>query len=183
MFHLLWLALPCILSPFLLVVVIIVGFVKVDKIVFFFLFFFDIYKFFSFKLLLCIAMFSEGLFFSVMSAVTFDYGTKICVTVIYCFQKFDFCIVISEDFDIQTQRLKLFKKNFEGFRDTWLRDIVTFDNCFVSLHTTYNIIGLHCQDLLQSVGSTICLQRPNLHLSETLSTELSFTTQRLLCYQ
>ena len=31
--------------------------------------------------------------------------------------------------------------------------------------------------------STVCLKSPNLHLSETLSAELSFTTQRLLSNQ
>ena len=32
---------------------------------------------------LVIAMFAEGFFFSAMSAVSFDYGTKICIAVIY----------------------------------------------------------------------------------------------------
>src|SRR5699024_8925456 len=36
-------------------------------------------------------------------------------------------------------------------------------------------------DRLQGVGRTVCLQCPYLHLSETLSAELCFTTERLLC--
>src|SRR5699024_4076742 len=39
------------------------------------------------------------------------------------------------------------------------------------------------QALLKGIGCTICLQSPHLHLSETLSAELGFTTQRLLSYQ
>ena len=69
--------------PFLLVVFIIVGLVEVNEIIIVFLILFNIYEFFTFEFLLCIAMFTEGFFFSVMSAVAFDYGTKICIAVIY----------------------------------------------------------------------------------------------------
>ena len=83
MFHWLWLFLPCILSPFLLVVFIIIGFVEINEIIFFVLILFNIYEFFTFEFLLGVAMFAEGFFFSAMSAVSFDYGTKICIAVIY----------------------------------------------------------------------------------------------------
>ena len=146
--------------PFLLVVFIIVGLVEVNEIIIVFLILFNIYKFFTFEFLFGVTMFSEGLFFSVMSAVTFDYRTKVCITIIYCFQQMYFCIVISEDFDIQTQRLKFFQKNFEGLRDTWFRNIVALDDCFISLNTSNNVIGLNCQDFLQCIRSTILPPEP-----------------------
>ena len=69
--------------PFLLVVFIIVGLVEVNEIIIVFLILFNIYKFFTFEFLFGVTMFSEGLFFSVMSAVTFDYRTKVCITIAF----------------------------------------------------------------------------------------------------
>src|SRR5699024_586702 len=86
-------------------------------------------------------------------------------------------------FNIQSQRLELFQQYFEGFRYTRFRDIVALDNSFISLHSSYNIIGFYCQDFLQCISCAISFQSPYLHLSKTLSAELSFSTQRLLCYE
>ena len=55
-----------------------------------------------------------------------------------------------------------------------------FDDVFVHFGTTVHVVRLHCQHLLQRVCCTVCFQRPNLHLTETLATELGFTAQRLL---
>ena len=63
-------------------------------------------------------------------------------------------------------------------------DIFTLDNGFVRLHTAHDVVGLHRQDFLQCVRAcAVRLERPNLHLPETLAAELGFTAQRLLCYQ
>ena len=117
------------------------------------------------------------------SGIPFNNSTKICLSVIYTLHDLHFCLVITKDTHIQCQRLKLFKKYLEGFRNTRLRNIITLNDRLIGLHTAYHIIRLHCKDLLQCVGCTICLKCPYLHLSETLSTKLSFTTQRLLCNQ
>ena len=58
-----------------------------------------------------------------------------------------------------------------------------FDNVLVHFGTACYVVGLHGQHLLQCVGCAVCFQRPNLHLTETLATELSFTAQRLLSNQ
>ena len=55
-----------------------------------------------------------------------------------------------------------------------------FDDVFVHFGTTVHVVRFHCQHLLQRVCCTVCFQCPNLHLTETLATELGFTAQRLL---
>ena len=89
-------------------------------------------------------------------------------------------MILTEHSHIQSKRLQLFQQNLEGLGDTRSRDILALDDGFVGLHTSDYIIGFNSQDLLQGVGCTVCLQGPNLHLSETLSSELCLTTQRLL---
>ena len=64
--------------------------------------------------------------------------------------------------------------------DTCLRHRLTLDDSLVSLATSVDIITLDGEDFLKDVGCAECLERPNLHLSETLTTELSLTTERLL---
>src|SRR6202008_1233079 len=68
----------------------------------------------------------------------------------------------------------------EGFRYTRSWHIFTFNNCFVSFSTTNNVIRLDSKHFLKNVCCTECFQCPNLHLTKTLTTELCFTTQRLL---
>ena len=46
-----------------------------------------------------------------------------------------------------------------------------------------DIIGFHCQKFLKCIGRAVSFHRPYLHLSETLSSELGFSSQRLLCYE
>ena len=55
-----------------------------------------------------------------------------------------------------------------------------FDDIFVHFGTAVHVVRLHSQHLLQRVCRAVCFQCPNLHLAETLATELSFTAQRLL---
>src|SRR5699024_5249233 len=52
---------------------------------------------------------------------------------------------------------------------------------FIRFDAADCIVGFDCQDFLQGVRSTICFKCPYLHLTEALSTELCFTTKRLLC--
>ena len=55
-----------------------------------------------------------------------------------------------------------------------------FHNRLVGLSSTDDIIALHGKKFLQDVGSTVGFQRPYFHFTETLTTELRFTSQRLL---
>src|ERR1700754_2003978 len=71
-------------------------------------------------------------------------------------------------------------KHVEGFRYTRPRDIITLDDRLIGLRTADDIIRLEGQQFLQDIRRTIGLQCPHLHFTETLATELSLTTQRLL---
>ena len=72
------------------------------------------------------------------------------------------------------------KENVEGFRNARVRHRVALDDGFISLGTSCDVIGLDGEDLLKDVGCAECLERPDLHFSEPLSTELSLTSERLL---
>ena len=61
------------------------------------------------------------------------------------------------------------------------RHRIALDNSFVSLGTANGIVGLDGQNLLKHVAGAEGLKSSNLHLSETLSTELRLTSKRLLC--
>ena len=54
------------------------------------------------------------------------------------------------------------------------------DDGLVGLASTGNVVGLDSDDLLKDVGGAECFERPNFHLSETLSTELCLTAEGLL---
>ena len=71
-------------------------------------------------------------------------------------------------------------KYIEGFRYTSSRDVITFNDRFIRFGASNDIIRFNGKQFLQDVGSTISFQCPNLHLTKTLTTELSLTTKRLL---
>lgn len=48
------------------------------------------------------------------------------------------------------------------------------------LGTAHHVIRLDGQDLLQDIGGAEAFERPNLHLTETLTAELRLTAERLL---
>ena len=76
--------------------------------------------------------------------------------------------------------MNLFHQYVERFRHTWVHAVIAIDNIFVDARTTIHIVGLHGEHFLQGVGGAVGLQRPALHLPETLTTELCFTAQWLL---
>src|SRR5690554_3860761 len=58
--------------------------------------------------------------------------------------------------------------------------MITIDNVLVHLGPTVDVIRLDGKHFLQGIGGTVCLQSPDFHLTEALTTKLSLTTQRLL---
>src|SRR5690606_36703308 len=58
--------------------------------------------------------------------------------------------------------------------------MVAVDNVLVHLGPAVDVVGLDRQHLLQRISRAVCFQSPDLHLPETLTTELRLTTQRLL---
>ena len=55
--------------------------------------------------------------------------------------------------------------------------MLTLHDGFVHPGTPLDIIRFHRQELLKTEGSTITLHCPDLHLTETLATELGFAAQ------
>ena len=72
------------------------------------------------------------------------------------------------------------QQHVERLGDAWCGHRLAFDDCLVSLGTANNVVGLDGEDFLKDVTGTEGLDGLDLHLSETLSTKLRFTTKRLL---
>ena len=88
--------------------------------------------------------------------------------------------VLVQDLHVKTQCLKLLEKDLEGLRNTGLGNIFALNDRLVSLHSSDHVIRLDRQDLLQGISCAVSFQRPDFHLSESLSAELRFAAQRLL---
>src|SRR3954449_12935026 len=88
--------------------------------------------------------------------------------------------VTGEHLDVEAQRLHLLDEHLERLGDSGLGDVLALDDRLVDLDATEDIVGLDGEQLLQRVGRAVGLERPHLHLTEALSTELRLTTQRLL---
>src|SRR5690554_5973877 len=85
--------------------------------------------------------------------------------------------------DVNSQRTNLLDQHVEGLGHAGLHAMVTVHDVLVHLGTAIHIIRFDSQHFLQGVGSAISFKRPDLHLTKSLTTKLSLTTQRLLCYQ
>ena len=82
---------------------------------------------------------------------------------------------------LQIQTSQLVYQDVKRFRYARCRHIVAFYYCFVCFCSSDNIVGFYGQYFLQNVRCTESLQCPNLHFSKSLSSELCFTSKRLLC--
>ena len=82
--------------------------------------------------------------------------------------------------DAETETAELVKEDIERFGDAGGGHGIAFDNGFVSFGTTGDIVGLDGEDFLEDVACTEGFDGPDLHLSETLTTELGFTAEGLL---
>ena len=65
--------------------------------------------------------------------------------------------------DVKREGTNLLDENLEGLGDTRNRDVLALDDGLVGLDAAHGIVGLDGQDLLQDVGSTVCVQCPNFH--------------------
>ena len=82
--------------------------------------------------------------------------------------------------DVETQRAHFLDEHVEGSPECRPRTCRHPNDRLVDLGPACNVIRLHGQHFLKRVGGAISLQRPNLHFTEALATELRLTTQRLL---
>src|SRR5216683_1973568 len=88
--------------------------------------------------------------------------------------------VAREHLHVQAERLHLLDQHLERLRDAWLRDVLALDDRLIDLDPAEHVVGLDRQQLLQGVGGAIRLQRPYLHLAESLAAELRLSAEWLL---
>src|SRR6266700_4686115 len=96
------------------------------------------------------------------------------------FAQDDLALVLTQDLHPEREALQLLDQHAERLRDTGLERVVALDDRLVGLDAAHDVVGLHGQDLLQDVRGAVSLERPNLHLSEPLASELGLAAQRLL---
>ena len=87
----------------------------------------------------------------------------------------DLSAVVLKDSYVHAEGLKLFNEDFEGFRNSRLRDILSLDDSLVCLNTSNHVVRLHGEHFLKRICSSVCLKGPDLHLTETLASELCLT--------
>src|SRR5690349_1069314 len=83
------------------------------------------------------------------------------------------------DADVEAERLHLLDEHLEALGDAGLGDVLALDDGLVDLHPAEHVVGLDGEDLLERVRRAVGLERPHLHLTEALATELRLPTQRL----
>src|SRR5260370_8738151 len=88
--------------------------------------------------------------------------------------------VARQHLDVEAQRLHLLDQHLEGLWNARLRDVLALDDRLVDLHPAEDVVGLDGEQLLQRVGGTVGLERPDLHLTEPLAAELRLTADWML---
>src|SRR5690348_13569822 len=74
--------------------------------------------------------------------------------------------------DAQPESLQFFHQHVERLRNTGLGQVVALHDRLVHLRATLNVVRFHRQNLLQGMRGAVGLERPHLHLSETLAAKL-----------
>src|SRR5690625_6330350 len=82
--------------------------------------------------------------------------------------------------DFQAEALQFSHQHVEALRHVRLGHIIALDDRLIGLRASLYVVRLVRQPLLQPMSRTVSVQRPDLHLTETLATKLGLTTKRLL---
>src|SRR5690606_14491803 len=80
----------------------------------------------------------------------------------------------------EPQRLEFLDQYVERLRDPRLRAVLPLADGLVDPGTAGDVVALDREDLLEGVRGAVCLEGPDLHLPETLPTELRLTGEGLL---
>src|SRR3954462_511611 len=88
--------------------------------------------------------------------------------------------LLLQQLHIEAERLKLAHEDVERLGKTRIVRNLTFDDRFVDLGASLDVVRLRGEQLLQRVRGAVCFEGPHFHFSEALAAELGFTTQRLL---
>src|SRR6266851_8368326 len=89
-------------------------------------------------------------------------------------------LVLTQDLAPERQAFQLLDQHAERLRDAGFERVVALDDRLVRLDAADDVVGLDGEDFLEDVRRAVGLERPNLHLTETLTAELRFAAQRLL---
>ena len=81
---------------------------------------------------------------------------------------------------LKSETAEFVDKYVERLGDAWRGLVVALDDGLVGLGTAHNVVRLDGENLLQDVRCTEGFKGPNLHLSETLTTEVGLTAKGLL---
>src|SRR5690606_14325074 len=84
------------------------------------------------------------------------------------------------ELDVDAERANLLDQHVERLRHSGLHLVRTVDDVLVHPRSPLNVVGLDGQHLLQGICRAVRLERPDLHLAETLPAELRLAAQRLL---
>src|SRR5690349_12288338 len=87
--------------------------------------------------------------------------------------------LIHSDFECKTS--EFVHQYVERLGDVRLPHVLALHDRLVCFRTADNVVGLDCENFLEDMRRTECLDCPHFHFAETLTTELRLTTQRLLC--
>src|SRR5262249_54147195 len=71
-------------------------------------------------------------------------------------------------------------EDVETGRCSRLQSVFALDHALVDLRAALDVIGLDRQELLEDIGRSVGLERPNFHLAEPLTAEAGLATQGLL---
>src|SRR4051794_27439159 len=92
----------------------------------------------------------------------------------------DLLVVLIEDLRVEPEAPQLLDEDLEGLRDARGVDLLALHDRLVGLDAPEDVVRLHGQQLLEDVRGPVGLERPHLHLAESLAAELRLATQRLL---
>jgi len=99
------------------------------------------------------------------------------------FAEADHITALSDRFHSQAKALQFFDEDSEGSWDAWFFDGLTFDDRLISVNTSLYIIRFDSEHFLKRISSSISLERPNFHFTESLTAKLRLAAERLLRYQ
>src|SRR4029079_9677247 len=88
----------------------------------------------------------------------------------------DLLFILVEHFHVQAEALELLDEHLEGFGHARLLNALALDDGLVGLDATDDVVRLDGEQLLEDVGGAVRFERPHLHLTEALATELGLTT-------
>src|ERR1700732_232010 len=96
------------------------------------------------------------------------------------FRQDDLALVPAQDLDPEREPFQLLDQHAERLWDAGFERVVALDDRLIRLDAADDVVGLDGEDLLEDVRRSVGLERPDLHLTESLASELRLASKRLL---